>query len=359
MKKMIVGFAFCLFLFANAKAQTAPQYKSDSIIYHNDTISIGATISYPLTKGNHIAVILLSGTGRQDRDGTMAGHKMFKAIADSLVKQGIVVLRSDDRGVGVSGGNYEKATTEDFANDAIAAVNYLRTRKDLHINKIGLVGHSEGGMAAAIAASKSSQINFVISLSSPGERGLEALLLQNKTLVHAAPIPEINKLRFDSINNLLFHVVYNNVGSPDLETKMRKAYADWKVWDDSLVKANNLEFGGHFFFPLESFIRQATGAWYQYFITYDPAKVLPKVKVPYFAINGDKDVISEGSTNLKGIADNLTKGGNKQVKTWLVPGLNHLYQRCTKCTTDEYATLKEDFDPAVSAAMATWINALK
>lgn len=356
MKKII--FALCLLSSINAKAQNTMLCKSDSIVYHSDTVTIGATISYPITKEKHRAVVLLSGTGRQDRDGTMAGHKMFKAIADSLVKQGIVVLRSDDRGVGSSTGVYEKATTEDFANDAIAAVEYLRSRTDLHIDKIGLIGHSEGGMAAAIAAAASPKIDFVVSLSSPGERGLEALLLQNKTLVHAAPIPEINKLRFDSINNLLFHVVFNNACSPDLESKMRTAHADWKIWDDSVVKANNLEFGGHFFFPLESFIHQATGPWYQYFITYDPAKVLPKVHVPYFAINGDKDVISEGHTNLRGIADNLAKGGNKKVKTWLVPGVNHLYQQCTKCTVDEYATLKETFYPAVSNEIGVWIKSL-
>jgi len=361
MKK--VGLVLALFALALGRADAQSKdmaYASDSIVYHNDTIHIGATISYPADGKAHPAVVLLSGTGKQNRDGLMAGHPMFKVLADSLTRRGIIVLRSDDRGTGITNGDYTTATTGDFANDALAAVKYLRSRKDLHISKIGLLGHSEGGMAAAIAVANDQHIAFVISLSSPGQTGLDALLLQNKTLVHTAPIPDINKLRFDSVNNLLFHIVYNHpqATAAELEALLRAAFAQWKVWDDSVVKANDLKFGGHFFFPLESYIKQATGPWYRYFISYDPAQVLPKIRVPYFAINGDKDVISDGKTNLEGIAENLAKGGNKRVKTWLVPGLNHLYQHCDKCTNDEYSKLTETLAPEVATAIGSWIQHL-
>lgn len=335
-------------------------YHSDSIFYENrkDTIRIGATLSYPLNGRARTAVVFLSGTGKQDRDGTMAGHQLFALLADSLTRRGFAVLRSDDRGTGQTNGDYDKATTADFADDAISAVDYLRSRKDLHLEKIGLLGHSEGGMAAAIAAAKDPAIDFVISLSSPGQRGLEALLTQNKNIVATAPIPAINKLRFDSVNNLLFHIVYNNAGKPDLEQRLRTAYASWKTWDYSLVKANKLEYGGHFFFPFETYVRQATGRWYQYFITYDPARTLPKIQVPYLAINGDKDIISDGPVNLKGIRDNLAKGGNTRVTTWLVPGLNHLYQHCNSCSQSEYATLKETMAPEVVTGIGEWLQML-
>jgi pimeloyl-ACP methyl ester carboxylesterase len=162
-------------------------------------------------------------------------------------------------------------------------------------------------------------------------------------------------MRFDSINHLLFTVAYRNAGAADLEKQLRNAYARWKVWDDSVVAANKLEYGGHFFFPLETYIRQATGAWYQGFITYDPAKVLPRVHVPWLAINGDKDIISDGAVNLKGIADNLAKGGNRKVTTWLVPGINHLYQHCKTCDLSEYAGLQETMAPEVVTRIAEWI----
>jgi hypothetical protein len=152
--------------------------------------------------------------------------------------------------------------------------------------------------------------------------------------------------------------VYNNVGRPDLEQKLRAAYASWKVWDDSVVKANNLQYGGHFFFPFETSVKQATGRWYQEFITYDPAVVLPKVQVPYLAINGDKDKISDGPVNLKGIADNLARGGNSRVITWLVPGLNHLYQHCRTCELSEYASLPEIMAPEVVTKIGDWVQAL-
>lgn len=343
---------------AMSRGRAAGGYLSDSVLYGHDSIRIGATLSYPVSRKADAAVVILSGTGKQDRDGTMAGHKLFAVLADSLTRSGFVVLRSDDRGVGVSNGDYDLSTTEDFAKDAEAAVAYLKCRKDLRIGKIGLLGHSEGGMSAGMAAAEDKDIDFVITLSSPGTTGLQALLLQNRTLVHSAPIPAINQLRFDSINSLLFHLVAANpdVSSARLDTMLRTAYRGWKVWDDSVVAANHLAYGGHFFFPLESYIRQATGPWYRGFIAYDPSVVLPKVHVPWLALNGDKDVISDGAVNLRGIADNLFKGGNQAVTTWLVPGVNHLYQHCVRCTTSEYSSLRETVAPEVVARIEAWLK---
>jgi pimeloyl-ACP methyl ester carboxylesterase/peroxiredoxin len=339
-------------------ARKGRPYRSEDVTYMDDTIRIGATLTYPLGPGTGTAVILLSGTGKQDRDGTMAGHPLFAVLADSLTRRGFTVLRSDDRGVGESGGNYERSTTQDFAADAIAAVSYLAGRTDLGLRRIGLLGHSEGGMAASLAAARDSCIAFVITLSSPGTTGLEALLLQNRTLVHRAAIPEINKLRFDSVNHLLFTLVYDYADSSDLEHRIRAASAQWKIWDDSLVAANHLADGGHFFFPLESYIRQATGAWYRFFLRYDPRVVLREVHVPFLAINGDRDVISDGRVNLAGIASALAAGGNTRVTTWLACGLNHLYQHCKTCEPTEYASLPETIAPEVVTRVAEWLSAL-
>jgi len=337
---------------------TVMPYKSEAIFYDNvkDTIHIGATLTYPSTGRVRKAVILISGTGQQDRDGTMAGHKMFTLLADSLTRHGFAVLRSDDRGVGQTNGRYETSTTVDFAEDVLAAVRYLRSRRDLGLQTIGLLGHSEGGMVAAITAGKDTGVGFVISLSSPGTTGLEALLIQNRALVHSAPIPKVNIMRYDSVNRLLFTVVYNNADADDLESRLRAAYGGWKIWDDSVVKANKLDYGGHFFFPFEIYVRQATGAWYRGFIRYDAQRVLGRVKVPYLAINGDKDLISDGAVNLKGIADALARGGNRRVTTWLVPGLNHLYQHCQTCEPSEYAKLSETLAPEVAERIGEWVQ---
>jgi pimeloyl-ACP methyl ester carboxylesterase len=253
--------------------------------------------------------------------------------------------------VGKSGGDYFLATTADFADDALAAVNYLRSRKDLGIRRIGLLGHSEGGMAAAIAAGRDAGVGFVISLSSPGVTGLEALLAQNRNIVAQSPIPAVNKMRYDSIDNLLLNLVYEHAGDTGMEGMIRAAYKQWQRWDDSVVRVNGLVDGGHFFFPLESYIRQATGRWYQGFLTYDPAHVLP-------LINGDRDIISDGVVNLKGIASGLEKGGNRSVTTWLVPGVNHLYQHCKTCLTDEYSRLPETMAPEVVGRIGDWIQNL-
>ncbi|MBS1606134.1 MAG: alpha/beta fold hydrolase [Bacteroidetes bacterium] len=333
--------------------------RADSVVFDglNDSIHIGATVGYPVG-GARTAVVILSGTGKQDRDGTMGGHKVFALLADSLVRRGFVVLRSDDRGVGKSTGDYSAATTADFASDALAAVNYLCSRRDLGIRRIGLLGHSEGGMAAAIAAGRDERIGFVVSLSSPGVTGLEALLAQNRNMVARSPIPAVNKMRYDSINNLLFHLVYDHAGDPGMDALIRRAYARWKIWDDSVVAANRLVDGGHFFFPLESYIRQATGRWYQGFLRYDPSRVLPLVHCPVLALNGDRDIISDGVVNLKGIAEGLAKGGNRRVTTWLVPGVNHLYQHCVSCQTDEYARLPETMAPEVVGRIGDWLQNL-
>ncbi len=143
-----------------------------------------------------------------------------------------------------------------------------------------------------------------------------------------------------------------------LDTLLRQAYARWKVWDDSVVMANKLAFGGHFFFPIDSYIKMATGRWYRGFMAYDPARVLPRVHVPWLAVNGDKDLISNGEINLRGIADQLASGGNHRVTVWLVPGLNHLYQHCVSCTTDEYSRLPETFASEVIMKIEDWLRGI-
>ena len=181
-------------------------YKTENVIYI-DTVSgirFGATLSLPKVKSSCPVVVIVSGTGKQDRDGTMAGHKMFAVIADYLTRKGIAVLRVDDRGIGETTGNYEQSTTEDFAKDVLSSIQYLKTRKEIDITKIGLVGHSEGGAVISIVASQSKDVAFMISIAGLAMNGLDALRKQNADIVAASPLSENDKKRSNNINELMF-----------------------------------------------------------------------------------------------------------------------------------------------------------
>lgn len=328
-------------------------YTSQNVQYYNadSSIHFGATLTLPDNKTQAPTLILVSGTGKQDRDATMAGHKMFFVIADYLSRNGYAVLRVDDRGTGETTGKYEEATTADFAKDVLTGITYLKTRKE--IGKIGLIGHSEGGAAAYMAAAQSKDVAFMISLAGLATSGITALKQQNMAIVGSAAISQQSKDRYNAVNNILFDTVYAYANAPDLETHIRTAYAAWKVLDDEkMSKEGSQEAGkGHFFFPLESYIMQATGPWYRYHIRFDPVLWLKQVKVPVLAINGDKDIMVDATENLGNYQHYV-----KQLQLITAKGLNHLFQHCITCTMQEPITLKEDFAPEVLQQMKDWLN---
>lgn len=317
---LFVGFISVL----SSAAQN--KYQEERVLFDvpDDTIRIGATLSYPEKGREKTAVVLVSGTGKQDRDADMRGQKLFARLADYFSTAGFLVLRMDDRGVGETNGVYEEATTEDFAKDALAAVAYLRKRSDLHIGKIGLLGHSEGGAAIAIAASRSGEVAFLISLAGLASNGLDALIQQNEDLVAQSKAEERDKVRSDEINNLMFATAYHYADSANLEEKLNERYNAWKKRDDAYFKTLGIEFD-HFRFPIYSYVNHAITPWYRFFVRYNAQLVLSQVKVPVLALNGDKDaMVSPG--NLNNWKDYIEVGGNKEVTTKLLPGVNHLFQ---------------------------------
>ena len=345
-----------LLIFLLISIQGMGQYNSQTVDYYNadSSIHFWGTLTIPSGKQSFPAVVIVSGTGRQDRDGTMAGHKMFKVIAEYLSTNGIAVLRVDDRGTGTTTGDYEKATTADFAADAVTAAAFLKAIKG--VKGVGLVGHSEGGAAAYMAAVNSKDVRFVISLAGLATTGLKALQAQNRAIVAGAGIPVLMQQRFNAINNIMFDTAYAYAASPDMEQHLRGAFAAWNAADlakgaqDSVYARSR----DHFFFPLESYVRQATGPWYRYQIRFDPVPWLKQLKVPVLAFNGDKDIMVNADENL----GNYKKYVHR-VKVIKVPGLNHLFQHCVTCTMQEPASLKEDFAPEVLKEMVLWINGMK
>ncbi|MEJ2881788.1 alpha/beta hydrolase family protein [Pedobacter sp. GR22-6] len=321
-------------------------------------ISIGATVSVPTGYNSRNAVVIVSGGGMQDRDGKMAGHLWFKVLADYFNSRGLTVLRMDDRGVGKTTGQYDQATTADFAADALSAVHYLLSRKDLKLKKVGLVGHSEGGAASAIAAAQSKDVAFIISLAGLAVDGMTSLKTQNEDLIAASQLKDYDRKRSNEINNLMFAVARKYVDSANMEQKLNDTYNEWKKKDDVYFKTLNIQFD-HFRFPVYSYVMNAVKPWYRYFLKFDPANFLPKVQVPILAINGDKDLMVRPEINLANWKELPASGGNKQVTTKLIPNLNHLLQHCITCQPQEYASLKEAIAPAVLDEIGKWLLSRK
>lgn len=360
---VVVCFALAFNAINQVKAQNASGEKATSLPYiskdiqfsnEDNSIKFGATLTIPDTLNNHQAVILVSGTGEQDRDGTMAGHKMFAAIADNLTRRGIAVLRVDDRGVGQTTGVYETSTTGDFAKDVMAFIRFLKSQKGIDPKDIGLIGHSEGGAVISIVTAQSNDVAFMISIAGLATDGLTALKKQNRDIVDASSLPSYDKGRSNDINELMFNTAYAYANSDSMEAKLNETYNKWKVKDDAYFKTLNVKFD-HFRFPVYSYVKFASGPWYRYFIQYDPAKYLTKVKVPVLAINGDRDLMVACNENLENFRKYLTEAGNQDFKIVSVPGLNHLFQHCKLCTREEYESLNETFAPEVLDLMGNWI----
>lgn len=332
-------------------------YKVEDVSFGNadSSITFGATLTIPPEAKRHPVILIVPGTGKHDRDGTMAGHKMFLVLADYLTRNGIAVLRVDKRGVGKTTGSYEDATTGDFADDAMAGIQYLKTRKEIDPRRIGLLGHSEGGLIISKVVARSKDVAFIVSVAGLAMNGLDALKMQNEELVANSRLAEYDKKRSREINNLMFDLVYANADSPDLAQKIEAAYSEWKKKDDAYFKTLNLEFD-HFRFPIYSYTQTAIGKWYRYFVKNDAQADLQKVRVPILAINGDRDLMVTWKENLSNWAKYPAVNGNTKVKTVVLPGINHLMQKCTTCTQSEYSQLSETFSPDALKMITAWIR---
>lgn len=328
-----------LFTHATSSSSALEAYDVDTAVVYTscDSISLAATLTMP--KHPVCAVVMMTGTGQQDRDCTMAGHPVFAEIADYLSSRGIAVLRSDDRGVGKSTGHYDCATTNDFAADALAAVKYLKTVKQLKKLPVGLIGHSEGGASVSIAASRSKDVAFVASLAGLMSDGLSSVIKQNKDIIAAANMSDEMRERFNEIDSIMFNAAYEYAESDTLDSVLYHKYDEWKMVDDARFQANHPGEMDHFRFSIYMYVHTATSPWYRFFIRYNPADYLSKVNVPVLAINGDKDVMVNCDMNLSNVKRYLAH--NPHVTTKVVRSINHLLLPCEKGTQDEYAQLKD------------------
>lgn len=333
-------------------------YKSEEVSYENAAakVKIGGTLTLPKEGGLHPVVLLITGSGQQDRDETLLGHKPFLVIADYLTRRGIAVLRVDDRGIGKSTGNFATSTTFDFADDVLAGVEYLKTRKDIDPKRIGLIGHSEGGVIAPIVASKSKDVAFIVLLAGTGLPGDEIIYMQGRLIALANGSKKEHVDHGEEIQRKLFTLVKNEKPSAELIARLKKLMTE-EIAKSSEEEKKEIEKEGGMA-AMEAQFSQFVSPWFRAFLIHDPRPVLAQVKCPVLALNGELDLQVPCKENLEAIKATLDKAGHKEHTIKAFPKLNHLFQKCSTGSPTEYGKIEETFNPEVLKTMGDWILAL-
>lgn len=328
-------------------------YIEEEVFFENKSagIKLAGTFTYPKNGKNFPAVVMVTGSGAQDRDETIFKHKPFLVIADYLSRNGVAVLRFDDRGVGKSTGNFAAATSADFVTDALAAVEYLKTRTEVNPSKIGIIGHSEGGMIAPMAASNSDEVAFIVLLAGPGMKGSDLLALQTELILKANGTPPDKVDESVKTNKAAYKIVVEQSDSALAYKELEKLFED-QIANLTEEEKNSPEYNR------DNFKRMAStllSPWFRFFLKFDPAEYLENVRVPVLALNGEKDLQVPPKENLRGIEEALKIAGNKNFKTVELPGLNHLFQNCKTGSPNEYGEIEETFSPNALKIIGDWI----
>lgn len=328
-------------------------YISENVTFENKPaeITLAGTLTLPDSTGTFPAVVLIAGSGPNDRDETVMGHKPFLVLADFLTRNGFAVLRYDKRGIGQSKGDYANAITDDFASDAEAAAVFLRSQTHIDAKRIALVGHSEGGIIAPMVAAKNNTIAAVVLMAGMGVKGAELMVEQNKAMMESQRIepetiarilPELKKI-FESL--AAWKATENN------RTALQSDLTS--VWDKMPVmwQLKNKK---------EQYVRSSyhamTSPWYRNFMALNPAVYLEKVKCPVFALNGEKDQQVNAAQNLHAIEESLNKSGNKHYSVKTYPQLNHLFQECETGSVDEYVKIEQTLSPEALSDILDWLK---
>lgn len=317
---------------------------------------LAGTLTIPTDENFSQVAILVTGSGPQNRDEELLGHKPFLVISDRLTRQGIAVLRYDDRGVGESKGIFKGSTTRDFADDVNAAVTFLKSRKDMSGKKIGVVGHSEGGMIAPIVASENKAVDYIVLLAGPGIDILELMMLQTDKISESEGATKKERERNGKATRKAFNFLRKNTDASKEELKegltkiLDEVYAELPAEDKEEMGDKETFLGGQMDMLLDD--------WFLYFMRFNPQDYLTKVKCPVMAVNGELDLQVTAKENLAGIEKSLKKANNKNVMIKEYKGMNHLFQKTKTGAPSEYASLEETFSEEVMEDVAKWILSL-
>jgi uncharacterized protein len=322
-------------------------YKTTEVSIENATdagVTLSGTLTVPPGTGPFPCVVFISGSGQQDRDEAIFEHRPFAVLADDLARRGIASLRCDDRMAGKSKGDLSKATSASFATDTEAQLAFLKTRPEINGAKLGLIGHSEGGLIAPMLAAKpENKLAFIVLLAGPGVPGDQVLIEQGAAVIRASGMSE--------------DVVAQTRANQAKLLPIAKAEAEAEKALDAMAKALGLEGGKALPDSLKGQLMQLTNPWMHFFLGYDPAPALAKVTCPVLALNGDKDLQVLVKQNLPVIEKLLKDAGNKDVTALSLPGLNHLFQHAKTGSPSEYSELEESFAPEAIKLIGEWIVA--
>jgi pimeloyl-ACP methyl ester carboxylesterase len=314
-------------------------------------VQLSGTLTLPQGAGPFPAVVLVTGSGPQDRDESLLGHRPFAVLADHLTRRGIAVLRYDDRGVAKSTGRFADATSADFAEDALAAVRYLRTRREVASGKLGIAGHSEGGLIAPMVAVRSPDVAFLVLLAGTGLPGDSILKMQARLIARASGASAEMIELSARVQTRMFAAVVEGGDSAAVRARLRQIGAE------ALAQMTEEQRRAAQLTPaaMDANIAQISTPWFRYFLAYDPRPTLRRVRVPVLALNGSLDLQVPPKEDLAAIAAALREGGNRDVRTIELPGLNHLFQTTATGAPTEYAQIEETMSPAVLNAVSAWI----
>lgn len=332
-------------------------YRAEEVSFASGDITLAGTLTLPAGDRPHPALVLISGSGQQNRDEELAGvlgYRPFATIADALTRQGVAVLRYDDRGVGQSTGDPSQATTADFAADAEAALTYLLSRPDIDPDQVGLLGHSEGAIIAAMIAARNPQVAFVISMAGPAVSGYDTLLKQVERLTLAMGGTQAEADAAVQQQKAVLDLVV----AQDWTALEREVHRLVQAQVESLPQAQRDALGN-----IDQFVDQQTAAevqqlrspWYQYFVAHDAGVDWAQVKVAVLALFGGKDTQVDAEQNRPALEAALRQAGNQDVTVVVLPNANHLFQEAKTGAPQEYASLSTDFDPGFLQAIGEWL----
>ncbi len=330
-------------------------YATEEVDFRNEKagITLAGTLTVPSGSGPFPAVVLISGSGPQNRNEELLGHKPFLVLADHLTRNGIAVLRYDDRGVGKSEGNYSAATSADLATDAEAAFNMLKGDKRINSKLTGFAGHSEGGLIAPIAVSAGTPAAFIVSLAGPGLRGDLIIERQAADIGRLSGTEESKISEGARVNRKLFEILRKEKDNKVASEKMIASYREYLVTYDAEQEEKDKSLA-----EVSAGLAPETLTWMRYFVSTDPAPFWKKAGCPVLALNGDKDLQVAADENLEAIGKALNKGGNKKFTGIKLKDLNHLFQHAKTGLPNEYGNIEETFSPEALKLISDWILGL-
>ena len=315
-------------------------YRTEEVAFDNPAapgVRLAGTLTLPEGDGPFPVAILISGSGPQDRDETIMGHKPFLVWADALTRRGVAVLRYDDRGVAGSTGDFAAGTSADFATDVEAALAFLAARHDIDSERMGLIGHSEGGMIAPLVAQRSGEVAWVVMLAGTAVSGAEILQEQQRRLATAAGAPEAQVDAGNAAQRALMRAVAENADDPEAAAQAVTTLLIAMGQPEASARAT---------------ATTMASPWYRWFVAHDPAGALEALNVPLLAVYGGRDLQVPADQNAP-VVERL----NPRAEVIVFPELNHLLQTAETGQVEEYGQIEETVDPEALETVVDWVVA--